>query len=56
MRMGRDVERAVHARLTPRAELPWLGSLTAQTIADICVETDGQGVAAPVSRTYGRNG
>jgi hypothetical protein len=54
MRMGRGVERAVHALLTPRAELPWRRTLAAQTIADIRAETDGP-CAAPVRRMYGRN-
>jgi len=53
--MGRGVERAVHALLTPRAELPWLRSLAAQSIADICAEADGHALAAPIRRTYWRN-
>jgi hypothetical protein len=55
MRMGRVVEQAVHALLTPQAELPWLRSLAAQTIADICAEADGHGLTAAVRRTCGRN-
>jgi hypothetical protein len=55
MRMRRVVEQAVHALLTPRPELPWLRSLAAQTIADICAEADGHGLAAAVRRTCGRN-